>query len=114
MGAECSTTTHAGVAGARDQTRVPSASMSRVALLLLAAGACNPIREIIGNEPTPGDDTPPPPQWYWTVVGHGVTDVPLTDVWGRSDGAVVAVGWYGTIITNIAPPNTDPVWRQMA
>ena len=40
------------------------------------------------------DTTPPPPQWHFSTVPHELTDASLTDVYVRSDGDAVVVGWY--------------------
>jgi hypothetical protein len=38
----------------------------------------------------------------------------LTDVWGRGDGAVFVVGWYGTIFTNrVTASNPSGAWMRM-
>ncbi len=45
---------------------------------------------------------------------HEQGDMTLTDVWGRSDGAVFIAGWYGTILTNrTTPTNPYGSWFRM-
>jgi hypothetical protein len=60
--------------------------------------------------------TPEPPRWHFDRVAHGLGALTLTGVYGRSDGAVFAVGWAGTIITNRkTKQNPDGTqWTKMA
>lgn len=61
-----------------------------------------------------GDAGPAEPWWHFEPINHGVGDVTLTDVWGRRDGAIFVVGWYGTIFTNrVSPANPYGGWVSM-
>ena len=80
--------------------------------ILFVAGACSDRTASGTNAPAAGDQGPP--QWRFEAVDHGLANTVLTDVWGRSDGAMFAVGWYGVILSNrITPGNPLSGWRVM-
>ena len=80
-------------------------------LLVLAAGCKGSSTHGV----VPTNPVPEPPRWHFDRVAQGVGDLTLTAVWGRSDGAVFAVGWAGTIITNrVTAANPDGAWVPMA
>lgn len=67
------------------------------------------------DDPTPGDEEPPPPAWHITPVNHSLGDHVLNDIWGDSIGNIYVVGQYGFIMTNrneLGQPGDR--WRQMA
>ncbi|MEE8409484.1 MAG: hypothetical protein V3T05_07760, partial [Myxococcota bacterium] len=80
-------------------------------IFLPLAFACTDKRS---NRAVSGDVGPLPQQWHFEPVPHGQGDMTLTDVWGRSDGAVFVVGWYGTIFSNrVTPRNPNGNWASM-
>jgi hypothetical protein len=61
-----------------------------------------------------GDVDREDPRWHFDRIDHQQGDMTLTDVWGRSDGAVFVVGWYGTIFTNRATvANPGGIWTKL-
>ncbi len=59
-------------------------------------------------------DVDEPPRWHFETIEHNQGNMTFTDVWGRSDGALFVVGWYGAIITNRATPtNPEGHWKTM-
>ena len=61
-----------------------------------------------------GDADRGTPVWHFEPIDHRQGDMTLTDVWGRSDGAIFIVGWYGTIFTNrVTVANPDGLWVKM-
>ncbi|MBI5509548.1 MAG: hypothetical protein HY903_12420 [Deltaproteobacteria bacterium] len=81
------------------------------AMLALVAGCSEKKAETA----TLGDADLEPPMWHFEPIDHRQGDMTLTDVWGRSDGAVFVVGWYGTIFSNrVTAANPEGLWTRMA
>jgi hypothetical protein len=63
---------------------------------------------------TAGDADREDPIWHFEPIDHRQGDMTLTDIWGRSDGAVFIIGWFGTIFTNRATvANPEGLWVKM-
>ncbi len=61
-----------------------------------------------------GDEDVEPPRWRFERLDHLMGEMTLNDVWGRDDGAVFVVGWYGTIFTNrVTRANPAGAWKKM-
>jgi hypothetical protein len=73
--------------------------------------------DLVTGDPAVGDGTGDAAQrrWHVQTIDHGLGEANLTDLWGRSDGAVFAVGWDGTILTNrVSPANPAGAWVAMS
>ncbi len=86
--------------------------MSALFILLSIGPGCTDRRPGVDVEQGDVDE---PPRWHFERVEHALGDMTLTDVYGRDDGTVVVVGWYGAIFTNrTTEQNPEGQWRPMA
>jgi hypothetical protein len=90
----------------------------RLAILLLNAPfLCASCTGKNADPVATGDADSEDPIWHFepiTLSAGEPADMTLTDVWGRSDGAVFIVGWFGAIFTNrVTVANPEGLWVEM-